>query len=77
MTTSKKTITLKEGFTNGNSGYIEIYNNGKFVECIKRGIPTLNNYFRGIENKIDLVINETMYCFPNNLPFNFKIKDNK
>lgn len=71
------TITLKEGFTRGNSGYIEIYKNDKLIECIVRGVPTLNNYFRSIENKIDVVINETMYCFPSNLPFNFEIKDNK
>jgi len=78
METKKNTIKLKDGAKRGNSGFIEIYNiNDNLKYCIDKDVSSLNDLFHKIDGTIDLIINETNFRFPNNMPFNFVIKDNK
>ena len=75
-----ETIIIKEGSKNGNSGYIEVYRAGetKRFESIVRCVATINRYFREIEQVgVKKIINETMYSFPQNMPYSFEIIDNK
>ena len=75
-----ETIIIREGSLNGCASYIEVYreNETERFDLVIRGVPSLNDYFRKIEKLgVKNIINETMYCFPENLPFNLKIIDNK
>jgi hypothetical protein len=78
METNKNTIKLKEGSKRGNSGYIEIYDmDDRYKYCIDKDVLSLNDLFHKIDGTVSLIINETNFKFPNDMPFDFVIKDNK